>query len=197
MQITLGKTFSLPAWAEQFIQTKAQSVFQTDEEMVQLAIEAAALNVNNRTGGPFGAAVFTAGGRLVSIGVNIVEPERCSVFHAEVVALMLAQQTVGRYSLGTSPDGERFVLAASAAPCVMCFGAIHWSGVSRLICSATKADVEVIGFDEGPIPDDWAKRLNRGGTEVVEGCKRASGQDVLKLYSAAGLTIYNPGQSKS
>ena len=73
----------------------------------------------------------------------------------------------------------------------MCFGGIHWSGIARLIVSASKSDVEAIGFDEGPIPADWAAKLEAGGVEVVQDCCRDEGRKVLELYRAAGSTIYN------
>ena len=187
--IHLRKIIDLPNWADRFAETAQSKLYLTDNDRIGLAIEAAALNVRNKTGGPFGAAVFTAGGALVSFGVNLVEPLNCSVLHAELVALMLAQDRIQAFSLGHS--GEKHILATSSAPCVMCFGGIHWSGISRLIVASAKADVEAIGFDEGPIPADWAAKLEKSGVEVVQDCCREEGRKVLELYRKSGATIYN------
>ena len=39
-------------------------------------------------------------GRLVSVGVNRVVPENSSLAHAEVLAIGLAQTSLGTYDLG-------------------------------------------------------------------------------------------------
>ena len=57
-----------------------------------LAIELSRQNVDRGGGGPFGAAVFDRdSGRLVAAGVNRVVPQSCSVTHAEMVVIMIAQ----------------------------------------------------------------------------------------------------------
>ena len=118
------------------------------EERMGLAIELAALNVEADTGGPFGAIVVdTADGRLLGVGVNRVVPLGNSMLHAEAIAVMGAEQRVGSFSLA----GQARELYSSCAPCAMCLGAIHWSGVARLVCGATRADAQALGFDEGPV----------------------------------------------
>jgi hypothetical protein len=62
MAAPLNFTFRLPDWARTFIEEKGRGVYLSDEDKARLAIEAAALNVRHKTGGPFGAAVFSAAG---------------------------------------------------------------------------------------------------------------------------------------
>ena len=58
-------------------------------------------NIREKTGGPFGAAVFEQdSGKLVSVGVNVVIQQNCSAAHAEMMALMLAQKELDHYDLG-------------------------------------------------------------------------------------------------
>ena len=67
--------------------------FETVESRMSLVIELSELNVDQRTGGPFAAAVFeTETGRLISVGVNQVLASGVSSAHAEVCALSLAQK---------------------------------------------------------------------------------------------------------
>ena len=80
---------TLPAWTQQVIDM--QRLYQTPEEQVILAIELSRMNVEENSGGPFGAAVFTEEGKLISIGVNRVIQQSCSVAHAEIMAYMMAQ----------------------------------------------------------------------------------------------------------
>lgn len=142
-------------------------------------------------GGPFAAAVFDAAdGRLLGAGVNRVVASRCSAAHAELVALSAAQRRLGGYDLGGA--GMPFCeLLSSAEPCLMCQGAVLWSGVRRLYYAATEADVAAIGFDEGPKHPHWAEELRRRGIEVVGGLRRVEAAAVLAAYAAAGRPVYN------
>jgi len=180
----------LPAWVEPFL-ARQEAAFNSMEARMRLAIELSRQNIEHRTGGPFGAAIFeTRSGRLVSVGVNLVEASNCSILHAEMVAIVLAQQAVGSYDLGGEgrPSHE---LATSTEPCAMCLGAIPWSGVRRVVCGATGEDACAIGFDEGAKPTDWVGELHKRGIEVVRGILREEAQAVLRLYSELGGTIYN------
>jgi tRNA(Arg) A34 adenosine deaminase TadA len=167
-------------------------VFSTFEDRLRFVIALARQNVQYKTGGPFAAAVFDGGGRLIALGVNLVVISNCSVLHAEIVALILAQKALKRYDLS---DGGRlhYELVAAAEPCAMCFGAVTWSGVRRLVCGARDEDVRAIGFDEGPKVDDWIAALNDRGITVVRDVLREEAAAVLREYVAAGGTIYNSG----
>jgi len=185
-------TIKLPAWTRDEI--GAASVLQSVEERMAFVIRLARLNVAQGTGGPFGAAVFDAAGNVVSAGVNLVESSVCSILHAEMVALALAQKTTARYDLS---DGGRLVyeLVASTEPCAMCFGALPWSGISRLVCGARDGDARAIGFDEGPKMPAWQEALENRGISVVRDVLRQEAAEVLRKYAAAGGTIYNAARA--
>ena len=180
----------LPDWVESFVRDQG-SCYPEVEERMRLAIALAQLNVEHGSGGPFGAAVFEMdSGRLLAPGVNVVVPAGCSVAHAEMMALMVAQRVVGNFDLG----GEglpAYELVTSAEPCAMCFGAVPWSGVRRLVCGARAADVQAIGFDEGPKMADWVAELERRGIAVLRDVCRAEARQVLTMYKARGGLIYN------
>lgn len=72
----------------------------------------------------------------------------------------------------------------------MCLGATHWSGVSRLVCGATKADAEALGFDEGPVDAAAYDHLARRGVAVTRGVLRAEAAAVLRRYQDLGRPIY-------
>ena len=161
-------------------------------ERMRFVIELARRNARESTGGPFAAAVFEREtGLLVSAGVNLVTYANCSVLHAEIVALMLAQSSLGTYDLGADglPDHQ---LVTSTEPCAMCFGAIHWSGVRELACGARTEDALSIGFDEGEKPADWVAALERRGVKVVRNVVREEAAAVLAEYARAGGIVYNP-----
>ena len=154
-----------------------------------LAIELARLNVEHATGGPFGAAVFNDAGALIAVGVNRVEPLKSSLAHAEIMALVAAQDRLGRARLNA--DGRRYTLAASAQPCCQCYGAIVWAGIDELLIGARTGDTESLaGFDEGPLPEDWMGELERRGIKVVRDLQRDDARAVLKAYAARDGSLY-------
>ena len=164
--------------------------YPTVEERMRLVIALARRNVEGG-GGPFAAAVFdTAAQRLVAPGVNAVLPWRCSIAHAEMVALVLAQQRLASHDLGRSglPVCE---LVTSVEPCAMCLGAIPWSGIGRLVCGAREADARAVGFDEGDKPSDWAGALGRRGIVTTRDVLREEASAVLRDYVRNGGSIYN------
>ena len=184
---------TLPAWVHE--QVDISRPYVGDDAKVAFAIELSRMNVDAGSGGPFGAAVFNADNdRIVSVGVNRVLPQNCSVAHAETMAYMLAQQRLQRARLNRDLDGNaigRFVLATSAQPCCQCYGATVWAGIDRLLIGARSQDVEALTpFDEGPLPADWVGELERRGIEVLRDIHRDAACDVLRAYGASDAGRY-------
>ena len=183
---------TLPAWVHEHVD--ADRTYPDDGAKVALAIELSRLNIESRSGGPFGAAVFGPDDRIVAIGVNRVLPQQCSLAHAETMAYMLAQQRTQRSRLNELEDGTRvgpFTLATSAQPCCQCYGATFWAGVDRLLIGARSEDVESLTeFDEGPLPADWIGELQGRGIEVVRDLHRDDARAVLRQYGELGGTFY-------
>lgn len=181
--------FELPAWLLEW-ERELPATLCGDEAVMRVAIEAAARNVRHGTGGPFGAVVVEMGsGVVVGVGVNIVVSGGSSVLHAEMVALMRAQRRAGFYKAGGA-DGIPTALYTSAEPCAMCMGAIPWSGVDRVVCAATDADVRAVGFDEGDKPADWPSGWRRRGIAVTTGFLRNEAVAVLHAYQSSGGVVY-------
>ena len=183
--------FNLPAWAEFTVRRQKMPLVSSNDRMhfvIRLAME----NVEHCTGGPFGAAVFEAKtGTLVSIGVNIVVLANCSHSHAEMVALANAQKELENFDLG-APGLSEHELVTSCEPCAMCYGAIPWSGVRRVVCGARGEDAEAIGYDEGPKPKNWASALEARSILVFQDVCREEAVAVLQDYKKRGGIIYNP-----
>jgi tRNA(Arg) A34 adenosine deaminase TadA len=183
---------TLPAWVHDAVDG-ARS-YASDAQKVALAIELSRRNLEARTGGPFGAAVFNADDRLVAVGVNVVLPQNTSLGHAETMAYMLAQQRLQRARLNRDDAGEpdgRYTLATSAQPCCQCYGATIWAGIDRLLIGARAGDVmELTEFDEGPLPADWVGELDKRGIEVVRDLNRDDARAVLRAYGEQGGRRY-------
>ncbi len=181
----------LPFWADSFLVEYKSHSFVSDKDKMMLAIELSRLNTEYKTGGPFGAAIFNRHtGRLISIGINLVTSTKSSVAHAEMVAIISAQNILNTYDLSTTNGCCE--LATSAEPCTMCMGAIAWSGITKLLCGATDADARQAGFDEGPKPQDWVQEFEKRGIKVHANLLREEACRVLKEYKNNNGIIYNP-----
>ncbi len=180
----------LPKWLEEVLPLE-NAVYPTVEDRMRLVIELSRLNVQHGTGGPFGAGVFDQqSGKLLAPGVNLVMTARCSILHAEIVAIAMAQQLVQHYDL-SDPGLPPYELVVSTEPCAMCLGAVPWSGVRALVCGARDEDARAIGFDEGTKPPDWVRSLESRGVSITRDVRRAEAVEVLEAYRNQAGVIYN------
>ncbi len=177
-----------PDWIDSVADWHATYV--TDEDRMRLAIRLATENVERGTGGPFGAAIYEASGRLVAVGTNSVLRYNNCTLHGEMVAFMMAQQRLGTFTLNL-PGQPAHELFTSCEPCAMCLGAVLWSGVRRVVCSAARDDATGLDFDEGPVfPESYAY-LEERGVAIKRDVLRDEGRAVLELYRARKGKIYN------
>lgn len=181
-------SLSLPSWVVDF-----SVQYHTTKELaprMAFVIAAARENIKRRTGGPFAAAVFDeVSGNLLALGVNLVTHENLAMAHAEMLALSLAQRQLHRFSLQT--ESTNYQLVTSSEPCAMCLGAICWSGLSSLVCGASSDDARAIGFDEGPIHQNWQTELLDRGIKVTTGMLKEDASRVLRDYRNHHGIIYN------
>jgi len=181
--------FHLPAWVDEYIADV--DCISLVQERMSFVIEAARRNVEQQTGGPFAAAIFECdSGKLVALGVNRVTSEGLSILHAEMVAFAVAQKKLGSYDLGAQSLAAH-ELVTSTEPCAMCFGALPWSGVRRVVTGARDEDARAIGFDEGPKMHDWREQLARRDIDSLCDVCRKQAKQVLVDYAATGGVLYN------
>jgi tRNA(Arg) A34 adenosine deaminase TadA len=177
----------VPGWLDG-VPRPELGVGATDAARMAWVAELVERQVDEGTGGPFAAAVFSGStGAVLGAGVNRVEATSTCVAHAEILALAEAGQATGSYAL----EGQVAVLVTSTEPCAMCLGAVGWSGVERVVCGAADEDARAIGFDEGDKPADWVATLQRRGIDVVVGVDRARIRAAMDRYATTGGVIYN------
>lgn len=187
-------TLSLPDWAVAEFE-KLPAALPTLEERMAVVVRFSRLNFENGTGGPFAAGVFERdSGKPVVIGVNRVVPSNCSSAHAEVMTLSLAQKILGTYDLG-GPGLPAYQLVVNWRPCVMCYGAVLWSGVRSLVIAGSGPELEEItGFDEGPIHPQWDDELAKRGIDLVQDVLHDEAVAVYRDFAASGALVYNGRQ---
>lgn len=157
----------------------------SDEACMRFAIAVARENVARGSGGPFGAVVRDdSTGEVVSVGVNLAPSSGNPVLHAETVAISLAADGLA--------GGEGLTLFTSCEPCIMCLGALHWSGIRRIVSAALKADAEAVGFSEGAGTRELRAEMATRGVVFLDGVLRDEGAEVLRAFVAGGNAIYGP-----
>lgn len=184
----------LPGWVADELDRVAP-VLPDVEARMRLAHRLAGRNHREGTGGPFAAVVADAAtGEVLSVGVNLVLASGLSGMHAEVVALCLAQAGAGTWDLGGAGRAP-VELAVNWRPCAMCYGAVLWSGVARLVIAGEGDEVEhLTGFDEGPMRSDWKEQLAARGVEVRTDVLRAEALATFREYGArSDVVVYNGG----
>lgn len=176
-------TLDLPDWLAELERDTGPL---DDAAAMRLAICAAEHSIDDG-GGPFGAAVVDGHGRIIGVGANRVIPAHASFLHAEMLALLRAQQRLGTHDLGR--DGA-LTLFTSCAPCAMCLGALPFAGIAAVVCGARAEDAEAAGFDEGAKPADWIGALRQRGITVTTDFLREEAVAPLLRYRRLGRPVY-------
>lgn len=175
-------------------QAKVISNEKIDNNKVKVAskiikeLQAEMSNYTDNGSGPFVAAIYDEKGNLVVKVANSVVNETCSNNHAEVNAIKLAEQKLGTYDLAK----QNLSLYVTAEPCMMCLGAIMWSGIKNVYYGVPSKRVEEItGFDEGFKPD-WFNEFKKRGITVYGNIEVKAGEKELHKYVKSNKTIYQP-----
>jgi tRNA(Arg) A34 adenosine deaminase TadA len=160
------------------------SLSQLLDQAIAIACESA-----RREHGPFGAIVADAEGAIVAAGHNRVIADRDSTMHAEIHAIRAAEHELASHDLGA---GEPLTMYASCEPCVMCFGAIYWSGLDRIAAAAPAEAAEALGFEEGPVTDAmWATAREDKGIVRAEGVEPTRDpEEPFRVCEEQGGEIY-------
>ena len=138
--------------------------------------------------GPFVAAVYDNQGNLIAKAANTVVNEQCSNNHAEMNVIKITEERLGTYNL--APYNLKMYITAE--PCIMCVGAIMWSGIKEIYYGVpTKTVEKVTGFDEGFKPH-WFKEFKKRGIVVYGNIQTEVGKQKLLNYINDGNEIYKP-----
>jgi tRNA(Arg) A34 adenosine deaminase TadA len=87
---------------------------------------------------PFGAILVDRAGQVLLEAENTVNSEHDCTGHAETNLVRLASRRFDRATL------TGCTLYTSTEPCAMCAGAIHWSGIGRVVFALSEAGLYVL-----------------------------------------------------
>nr|WP_254223361.1 nucleoside deaminase [Brevibacillus parabrevis] len=115
-------------------------------DYMKLAVEKTIEGMENKIGGPFGAAVVR-GDEIIAVCSNRMMADMDPSQHAEMVAIREACKTLGTMNL------EGCEIYATCEPCPMCVGAIIWSGIKVVHYCSTSHDAHEHGFSDMHLRD--------------------------------------------
>jgi tRNA(Arg) A34 adenosine deaminase TadA len=100
-------------------------------------------------------------GQVIACEHNVVWRTTDATAHAEVTAIRAACRAASSVKLAGA------TIYSTTEPCPMCFAAIHWAGIARIVYGASIADAQRGGFGELTISNVDMKRLGGSGVEIV------------------------------
>lgn len=132
-----------------------------NEEFMRIAIANARYNLDIRAGGPFGACIVKDA-EILAVARNTVLTQDATC-HAEINAIRIASRLTMSYDLSGC------VIYSTTEPCPMCFSAIHWAKIYKIVYGTSIQDVKTLGFNELDISNHSMKELGRSPVEIVGG----------------------------
>lgn len=111
---------------------------------------------------PFGACIVK-NDNVISCAHNVVWETTDITAHAEIHAIRLACEVLGSINLSGC------IIYSTCEPCPMCFSAIHWARIDKIVYGASIADAAQAGFHELDISNQEMKIAGNSAVEVVEG----------------------------
>ena len=135
-------------------------------------------------GGPFGA-VIVKDGRVLTAAHNTVLTDNDPTRHAEIAAISAVARSLGTYDLSGC------TIYSTTEPCPMCFAAIHWARIGKLVYGTTIEDVKKLGFNELTIPVSVMKEKGNSSVEIYPGFMKRECEELLKYWkNLPNKTVY-------
>lgn len=156
--------------------TSSPSPTAKDKAFMHMALREASRGMKRGQGGPFGACIVRHGS-IVAVAHNRVLVSGNPTQHAEVVAISRAARNLGTHIL------TGCTIYSTTEPCPMCFSAIHWAQIDRIVFGTGIADVKRLGFNELSISNRTLKRLGRSRVILDQASKREC-TDLLRSWAS-------------
>ncbi len=143
-----------------------------DELFMRLAVEKAREGIKKKQS-PFGVCIIR-NAQVITCVHNEVWQRTDITAHAEIGGIREACHVLNTVDLSGC------ALYSTTEPCPMCFGAIHWARISRVVYGASISDGLQAGFNELTISNVEMKRLGGSPVEVTGGCLK---EECITLFN--------------
>ncbi|NYZ76986.1 nucleoside deaminase [Candidatus Micrarchaeota archaeon] len=145
-----------------------------DEKFMREAIKICERGVNAGQA-PFGA-VIVKNKRIIARGHNEVWADTDITAHGEIVAIRNANRKLKSVKL------KGCTIYSTTEPCPMCFSAIHWARMDRIVYGASIKDAKKAGFHELTVSNKEMKRKGGSAVEITGGVLARECRKQLKQW---------------
>lgn len=146
-----------------------------EKKFMRAAFREAQKNIKKIEGGPFGA-VIVKDGKAIAKAHNTIYKHNDPTAHAEVNAIRKACKKLKTQTL------EGCEIYSSCEPCPMCFSAIHWARINKVIFSSRIEDAIEAGFNEIRISDEKLKELGHLQIEIIPNLLKEEGKKIFEIW---------------
>ncbi len=127
-------------------------------------------------GGPFGACIVNEEGRVVACEGNSVVKGHSPVRHAEINAIEKACRKRKNHLL------KNCTIYSTTEPCPMCFGAIHWAGIGKIVYGTEIKDAKKAGLRELCISAERMKRMGKSRVKIMGGFLKEEAKTIFEEW---------------
>ena len=143
---------------------------------MQKAIEIAKIGIKKGQT-PFGACIVK-NGKIISCCHNIVWSTTDITAHAEINAIRQACKKLKTIDLSGCE------IYSTTEPCPMCFSAIHWARIGRIVFGTSISDAKKAGFNELQISNNSMKKIGSSNIKIIGGLVKKECLPLFKLWKS-------------
>lgn len=145
-----------------------------DEDFMRLAIAKTKEGIKQGQS-PFGACIVKRG-KVIFCCHNVVWKEGNPVMHAEVNAIRGACRKLKTIDLSDC------VIYSTTEPCPMCYSAIHWARIKKIVYGASIGDAKKAGFNELAISNSTMKKIGKDKIKIESGLLKRECVELFSLW---------------
>jgi guanine deaminase len=158
--------------------------FKPDPVFMRRAIAEARAHLPAMDGGPFGVCLVR-GDEVLAVAHNTVLKDLDPTCHGEINAIRLAARKLKNYDLSGCD------IYSTTEPCPMCFAAIHWARIGRLIYGTAIIEVAQLGFNELTLDNRQMRELGQSPVAIYPGFLASECRQLLAEWARMpGRQVY-------
>ncbi len=146
------------------------------EKFMKLAIDKCREGIDKGQS-PF-AACIVKNGEVIACEHNVVWAKTDITAHGEINAIQKACRKINSIDLSGS------TIYSTCEPCPMCFTAIHWARIDRIIYGAAISDAERFGFNELKVSNHMLKEMGLSDVEITPDFMKNQCVELFEYWAA-------------
>jgi tRNA(Arg) A34 adenosine deaminase TadA len=155
---------------------KIKRNLERHEKYMQLAIDKCREGIDKGQT-PFGACIVK-NNEIIACEHNIVWASTDITAHGEIHAIRNACKKVGSIDLSGS------IIYSTCEPCPMCFTAIHWAKIDKIVYGASIEDAERFGFNELKVSNHMLKELGLSNVEITGNFMKSECVELFEYWAS-------------